>query len=99
MHALVTGASIGIGRATALRLASAGNEVAVHYHRHEKEAEEVVAEIERRHGHAFTVKGDMGTLHEIRELARTLAERWGYVDVIVHNAGEYPRKRFLEVDW
>lgn len=59
--ALVTGASRGIGRGIALRLAQDGALVAVHYGRRQHEAEEVVLQIEQNGGSAFTIGADLAS--------------------------------------
>ncbi|MCI4320442.1 MAG: SDR family oxidoreductase [Thermoplasmata archaeon] len=99
MRALVTGGSQGIGLATVRRFARDGGEVAVHYHRHGPAAEKVVSEIADQGGSAFSVGADLGHPEEVRELARAVAEKWDRLDVLVHNAGEYPRRSFLEGKW
>jgi len=59
--ALVTGASRGIGRATALALAGPGAHILVHYGRSAQEAESLVAEIQTKGGRAIAVSADLGT--------------------------------------
>ena len=59
--ALVTGASRGIGRATAAALARAGTHVLVHYGRSEREAESLVSEIQTKGGSANAISADLGT--------------------------------------
>ncbi|MED1724712.1 SDR family oxidoreductase [Brevibacillus parabrevis] len=91
--ALVTGASRGIGRGIALRLAQDGALVAVHYGRRQKEAEEVVREIEKNGGAAFAVGADLRTLAGIHDLFAALDDaliaRTGerQFDILVNNAG------------
>ena len=86
--ALVTGASRGIGRATALALAEAGARVLVHYGRSVREAKSLVAEIRTKGGRADAISADLGTPDGASLLAkqvRTLVE--DRLDVLVLNAG------------
>jgi 3-oxoacyl-[acyl-carrier protein] reductase len=86
--ALVTGASRGIGRASALALAAAGAQVLVHYGRGATEADGVVAEIRKAGGRADAVTADMAAAdgpHKLAKLARKIVgER---LDILVANAG------------
>jgi 3-oxoacyl-[acyl-carrier protein] reductase len=86
--ALVTGASRGIGRATALALARGGANVLVHYGRSTQEAESLVAEIQRKGGRADAISADLGTPDGASLLAkqvRTIVR--DRLDVLVLNAG------------
>ncbi|MGW1564415.1 SDR family oxidoreductase [Streptomyces sp. NPDC002144] len=91
--ALVTGASRGIGRAIATRLAAEGALVAVHYAANRDAAEEVVAAIEKDGGRAFAVQAELGVPGDVHELflglEQGLKERTGATDlnILVNNAG------------
>jgi 3-oxoacyl-[acyl-carrier protein] reductase len=86
--ALVTGASRGIGRATAAALAEAGAHVLVHYGRSTQEAESLVAEIQTKGGHADAVSADLGTVNGAALLAKQVRSIVGSrLDVLVLNAG------------
>jgi 3-oxoacyl-[acyl-carrier protein] reductase len=86
--ALVTGASRGIGRATALALAEAGARVLVHYGRSAEEAESLVAGIQAKGARADAIKADLGTPDGATLLARKVRSIVGErLDVLVSNAG------------
>ncbi|KMN45486.1 SDR family oxidoreductase [Bacillus sp. LK2] len=91
--AVVTGASRGIGRGIALRLAQDGALVAVHYGKRQNEAEEVVHKIQQSGGSAFVVGADLSTVKGICDLYEKLDEaiqkRTGdnQFDILVNNAG------------
>jgi 3-oxoacyl-[acyl-carrier protein] reductase len=86
--ALVTGASRGIGRATASALAEAGAHVLVHYGRSVQEAESLVAEIRTKGGHADAISADLGTPDGATLLAKQVRTIVGdRLDVLVLNAG------------
>jgi len=86
--ALVTGASRGIGRASALALAREGAQVLVHYSTGEKEADAVVAEILGAGGRAEKIGADLGAPDGAHALARSVrAVIGGRLDILVANAG------------
>src|SRR5580704_4041226 len=86
--ALVTGASRGIGRASALALAQAGAQVLVHYSSSEKEADAVVAEIRKGGGKAEKVTADLRNPNGAHTLAKQVRAIVGdRLDILVANAG------------
>jgi len=86
--ALVTGASRGIGRATARALAAAGARVIVHYGNASKEAESLVAEIRASGGHADPVGADLAAPDGAHKLAAEVRKLVGErLDILVANAG------------
>ncbi len=97
-HALVTGAGTGIGKQTALALARQGFDVAVHYRTHKAEAEGVAKEISDLGRKAFPVAGDLTSKKEIEQLAQTLGKEFPSLEVLVNNAGEYPRRTIEDLD-
>jgi len=86
--ALVTGASRGMGRASALALAAAGAQVLVHYGRGAKDADAVVAEIRKGGGRADAIAMDLATADGVGKLARQARSIIGdRLDILVANAG------------
>ncbi|MGO4701823.1 SDR family oxidoreductase [Dyella sp. 2RAB6] len=85
--ALVTGASGGIGRAIALRLAADGFAIAVHYAGNPDTANQVVKEIEQAGGRAVAMQGDVAEPDDMRGVFEAAAQLTGAVDVVVHSAG------------
>jgi 3-oxoacyl-[acyl-carrier protein] reductase len=95
--ALVTGASRGIGHATAIALAEAGAQVLVHYGRSKREAESLVAEIKTKGGRAYAVSADLGTPDGASLLAKQVRSIVGdRLDVLVLNAGISKRARIAD---
>jgi NAD(P)-dependent dehydrogenase (short-subunit alcohol dehydrogenase family) len=97
---LVTGASRGIGRATAKLLAEEGARVAVHYAKNRDLAEEVLEGLPGS-GH-FTVAADLGDPISIEALSNTVFEQFGRTDVLVNNAGIFEEHAPTQVsfdDW
>ena len=100
--ALVTGASRGIGRATALELAKAGAKVAVNFAGNRTAAEEVVSLIEAAGGQAMLVQADVGNAVDVETMLKAVVERFGKIDILVNNAGitrDNLIMRMKEEDW
>jgi 3-oxoacyl-[acyl-carrier protein] reductase len=88
--AIVTGASGGIGRAVARRLARDGFAVVVNYAGSASKAEETVAEIVAAGGRATAVQGDVANSSDVERLFKTASDTFGEVDVVVNCAGIMP---------
>ena len=85
--ALVTGASRGIGRAIAERLAKAGAAVAVNYSSNGGEAQKVVSVIKAAGGNALAIQADVGRVSEITRMFDETIKHFGKLDILVNNAG------------
>ena len=85
--ALVTGASRGIGRAIAERLAKAGAAVIVNYSSSAGEAQKLIAEIKSAGGDALAIQADVGRVPEIVRLFDEAIAHFGKLDILVNNAG------------
>lgn len=96
--AIVTGASSGIGRATAELLAANGARVAINFRRNEAGADAARAEIVRAGGSAIVVQADVTRASEIESLVERTVAELGPVDILVNNAGSLvERLRILEL--
>src|SRR5689334_25230968 len=87
--ALVTGAAKRIGRAVAIRLASEGADVVVHYNRSRAEAEEAVAEIAGFGRNAIALQADLCSLAQIKRLFEQITEQFRRLDILVNNAANF----------
>lgn len=85
--ALVTGASRGIGRASALALAGEGARLIINYLRNEAAAESVVQQIRDSGGNALAIRADVRDLEAVRTMMQTALDRFGKIDILVNNAG------------
>ncbi|MCR5031017.1 MAG: 3-oxoacyl-[acyl-carrier-protein] reductase [Selenomonadaceae bacterium] len=100
--ALVTGASRGIGRAVALKLASEGAKVALNYAGNEAAAEAVKQEIEAAGGEAILVKANVADEAAVQEMVQKTTDAFGRIDILVNNAGitrDGLLARMKEEDW
>jgi 3-oxoacyl-[acyl-carrier protein] reductase len=100
--ALVTGASRGIGRASALALARAGADVAVSFREREAEAEAVRSEVKSWGRRAVAIQADVASANDVTRLVETVQQDLGHVDILVNNAGisrPQPLQEITEGDW
>ena len=88
--AIITGASGGIGRVVAKRLANDGFAIAVHYAGNPAKAESVVSEINNGGGKAIAVQADVAKAADVENLFKQTLDAFGRIDVVVHSAGIMP---------
>lgn len=88
--AIITGASKGIGKATALRLAKDGASLVINYSSGATSAEEVVKAIGA--DRAIAVQADVSKVSEIEKLVKQTIDKFGKIDIVVANAGVAPMK-------
>ena len=100
--ALVTGASRGIGKGIALKLASLGSKVAINYRSDDDEAAKVLAAIEQGGGEAMLVKYDITDSKAVKAMTREIVDKWEKIDILVNNAGIVKDSlllRMRDADW
>jgi len=95
---LVTGAQQGIGRALALAAAREGADVGVNYLDDRAAAERVAGEVRALGRRAVVVQADVARRAEVEALVTTVVKELGPPDVLMNNAGVFPRSQFLELD-
>lgn len=96
--ALVTGASSGIGRATAIALGASGASVAINYHRNEAGAEQTRASVVEAGARAVIIQADVTRAADVHALASRATEELGPIDILVNNAGSLiERLKILEL--
>jgi 3-oxoacyl-[acyl-carrier protein] reductase len=95
--AVVTGGSDGIGRATALRFAREGANVAVCARRQEP-LDQTAAEIRKVGAQVLALSADMSKKADIDRFIKAVIERFGRIDILVNNAGTSARGKFLEIE-
>ena len=94
--AVVTGASRGIGRGIAERLAKDGAKVVINYTKSAGEAEKVVAGITAHDGTAIAVQADISKVADIRRLFQETQKAFGRLDILINNAGIFWTKPMIE---
>ena len=85
--ALITGASRGIGAATAIRFAECGTHLALNYFTHEAEASDLAVRARLYGARAFTIQADVSRFEDVRALFERTLDEFGRVDIVVANAG------------
>jgi pteridine reductase len=94
--ALVTGAGKRLGRAVALRLASEGADVAVHYGKSQAEAQEVVAAVEKMGRRAAAFPAELTDVKAIEKMVAEVVARFGQLDILVNSAANFLETKFGE---
>ena len=93
--ALITGASSGIGRATAEAMARQGARVAVNYCKNRTGAEAAVASISQGGHEAMPVHADVTLMADVQAMVQVVRDVWGRIDILVNNAGDLLARRTL----
>jgi len=93
--ALITGASSGIGRATAEAMAKQGARVAVNYLKNREGAEQAVEAIRKGGGEAVVLCADVTSSAEVQAMVAAVREQWGRIDILANNAGDLIARRTL----
>ena len=99
---LVTGAQQGIGRAMAIEFAAAGADIVVNWLDDQEAAEYVANRVRSCGRRAILVKADVAQIEQVRSMVSAAQDALGPIDVLVNNAGVFPRVPFLEMtesDW
>jgi glucose 1-dehydrogenase len=97
--ALITGASRGIGRGVALRLAAEGADVVVNYRTHPDEAQEVVDQISAMGRRALALQADVADREAVARMFTTTVAEFGRIDVVVPNAAFSFRQSVVTIPW
>ena len=84
---LVTGASRGLGRDVALKLAGMGSKVAINYLSRQDDARKVMSSIVECGGEAIIVQADVRDSNSVKTMLRQITDEWGKIDILVNNAG------------
>jgi 3-oxoacyl-[acyl-carrier protein] reductase len=100
--ALVTGATSGVGREIALKLAAEGASLAMNYRGSAAEAEVIVKEIKSKGGSAKAYRADVADFAAVKAMTEAVVKDFGGLNILINNAGLAKRQRFVETmpeDW
>ena len=96
---LITGASRGIGKATAISFGLQGAKVVVNYNKDEKSANSVVQTIKNAGGKAISIKADVSKEEDLKKLVDATIKEYGTIDILVNNAGIVFDREFEDITY
>lgn len=97
--ALISGASRGIGAATAEYLAACGASIAITYYHNKEKADDIVENIIQSGGKAIAICADAGDIHQASSVIKQVIKEYGELDILVNNAGRAKVIAFADYDW
>ena len=97
-NAIVTGASRGIGKATAKTLAKNHAFVGINYNKNRKAAEETLEEIQNKGGEGVLLRGDVSSPDDVKNMIDLFLKQKRSIDILVLNAGIYKRNKFIQLN-
>jgi len=98
--ALITGGSRGIGAATAVLLAKAGADVIINYHSSEKDAHDVLSEVESIGRRGKIIQADVRNPEDVKRMVEQTVSEFGKIDILINNANiQFAFKPFMQMDW
>lgn len=99
---LITGSAMRVGKSIALKLASKGANIAIHYNKQKREAIKTANEIKNLGRQCIILQGDISRRVDWIRMKKDLLEKWGRIDILVNNAAIFFKTPFLEItenDW
>lgn len=93
---LITGASSGIGRETALKFGKLHAKIIVHYHSNEKAAKDIVSKLESNQIQAIAIQADLTKRDEVQQLLTKSISHFGKLDILINNAGSMVQRVAFE---
>jgi 3-oxoacyl-[acyl-carrier protein] reductase len=97
--ALVTGSAKGLGKVILQNLANQGFAVVIHYHTSQQDALDLEAELQAKNVQTLVFQADLNQVEEAKKLFEAIQKRFGRLDVLVNNVGNYLKKSILEVSF